>query len=74
MSFSIFDERNFLGIIILLLSQEVVCHIHPFLQATMFSLSPFPEIQNQKISAVGNYYAIDCLHLTSSWRHVQARI
>jgi hypothetical protein len=50
MSFSIFDERNFLGIIILLLSQEVVCHIHPFLQATMFSLSPFPEIQNQKIS------------------------
>ena len=20
--------------------------------------------------AVGNYYAIDCLHLTSSWRHV----
>jgi hypothetical protein len=28
----------------------VVCHIHPFLQATKFSLSPFPEIQNQKIS------------------------
>jgi hypothetical protein len=24
--------------------------------------------------AIGNCYAIDCLHLTSSWRHVQVRI
>ena len=23
-----------------------------------------------RLFAVGNYYAIDCLHLTSSWRHV----
>jgi hypothetical protein len=27
-----------------------------------------------RLFAVGNYYAIDCLHLTSSWRHVQVRI
>jgi hypothetical protein len=27
-----------------------------------------------RLFAVGNYYAIDCLHLTSLWRHVQVRI
>jgi hypothetical protein len=27
-----------------------------------------------RLFAVGNYYAIDCLHLTSSWRHVHVRI
>ena len=27
-----------------------------------------------RLFAVGNYYAIDCLHLTSSWRHVQVRV
>jgi hypothetical protein len=27
-----------------------------------------------RLFAVGNYYAIDCLHLMSSWRHVQVRI
>ena len=26
-----------------------------------------------RLFAIGNYYAIDCLHLTSSWRHVQVR-
>jgi hypothetical protein len=27
-----------------------------------------------RLFAVGNYCAIDCLHLASSWRHVQVRI
>jgi hypothetical protein len=27
-----------------------------------------------RLFAVGNYYAIDCLHLTSSWRHVQVQV
>jgi hypothetical protein len=27
-----------------------------------------------RLIAVGNYYANDCLHLTSSWRHVQVRV
>jgi hypothetical protein len=27
-----------------------------------------------RLFAVGNYYAIDCLHLASSWRHVQVRV
>ena len=27
-----------------------------------------------RLFAIGNYYAIDCLHLTSSWRHVQVRV
>jgi len=27
-----------------------------------------------RLFTVGNYYAIDCLHLTSSWRHVHVRV
>ena len=27
-----------------------------------------------RLFAVGNYYAVDCLHLTSSWRHVKVRV
>jgi hypothetical protein len=27
-----------------------------------------------RLFAVGNYYAIDCLHLTSLWRHGQVRV
>ena len=27
-----------------------------------------------RLFAVGNYYAIDCLHLTLSWKHVQVRV
>jgi hypothetical protein len=47
------------------------CNVTPKFNIVEFFVVNFIFV---RLFAVGNYYAIDCLHLTSSWRHVQVRI
>jgi hypothetical protein len=57
-------------------SKECIQFLLLYLNHTKFNIVEFFVVNFicVRLFAVGNYYAIDCLHLTSSWRHVQVRI
>ena len=68
-----YSWKNWIGIIIHLFT--IVCKYGvstlQYMRIVEFFVVNFICV---RLFAVGNYYTLDCLHLTSSWRHVQVRV